>query len=112
MSKSPKSISVVTYLAIDEFDVVRALGVAVTSTILGTGFIIGEPRNTAIGVHLYQVEGTVETAEKVRHVYVKGELLVLQVEHHVGAVVVEQINARTDVFVGTLGDEVQAKGVA
>ena len=57
-----KSTSVVTYLAIDELDIVRALGVAVTSSVFCTSFVGRIFGHTTVGVHLNEVDGSVKTA--------------------------------------------------
>ena len=69
-----------THLAVDELDVVGTLGVTVTSTVLGTSLVVSELAGTTIGVHLNQVDGTVETTRESGHVDVESELLVLQLE--------------------------------
>ena len=40
------------YLAVDEFDVAGTLGVAITSSILGTGFVVREFRHATVRIHL------------------------------------------------------------
>ena len=108
------SIRGATYLAVDELDVVRALGVAVSGTVLGASLVAGEAGLATVGVHLDKVERAVETAGEVRHVDVEGELLVLQVEHLVGGVILrEEVDTRPDVLrVWTLGHELEAKCVS
>ena len=91
------SIRGATYLAVDELDVVRALGVAVAGTVLGAGDVAGEAGLATVSVHLNEVEGAIETTGQVRHVDVEGELLVLQLEHLVGGLVRHQVDTRADI---------------
>ena len=93
------------YLSINELQVTRALRVAVTGTVLGTCLVVGELGHATIGVHLDEVEGTVETAREVGHVDVESELLVEEVEGLVGGVVLHQIDTRTNV-----GSSLERKG--
>lgn len=87
-----------THLAVDELDVVRALGVAVTGSVLCAGLVSGEAGGAAVGVHLDEVERAVEAARELRHVDVERELLVLEVELLVLRVGrVEEVHARADV---------------
>ena len=101
------------YLSVDELDVLRALGVTVSRTELGTGLVVGEASHTTIGVHLDEVESAVETARKLGHVNVECELLVLQVEHVVGRFILKKVDTRADVRAGGgLSDELQREGIA
>ena len=50
------------YLAVDELNVVRALSVAVTGSVLRPGLVGREARDTAVSVHLGEVDRAVETA--------------------------------------------------
>ena len=54
-------------LAVDELDVARALGVAVSGTILGTCLIAWEPRHPTIRVHLNKIDGSVDTTRHARY---------------------------------------------
>ena len=100
------------YLSVDELDVLRALGVTVSRTELGTGLVVGEASHTTIGVHLDEVESAVETARKLGHVNVECELLVLQVEHVVGRFILKKVDTRADVGVRARGDELEREGAA
>ena len=64
-----------TRLSVNELDVVRTLRVAITGTVLGTSFVVGELGHATIFIHLREVESTVETAREVRNVDVKSEFL-------------------------------------
>lgn len=46
-------------LAIDELDVVGALRVTVTSTVLGTSLVVGELGHATIGIHLTEVDSAI-----------------------------------------------------
>ena len=100
------------YLAINEFDVMRALSVAVASTILRSSLVTREPRHASVGIHLDKVERAVQAAREVGHVNVESELLVLQFEQRIGAIIVKKINAGSDILVRALGNEIQAKRTA
>ena len=102
------------YLTVDELDVLGALRVAVTGTVLGTSLVVSELAGTTIGVHLNQVDCTVETTRKSGHVDVESELLVLEVEELVGGVVLrEEVDTGTDVLrVRALGHELERELVA
>lgn len=63
-----------------------ALRIAVSSSVLGTGLIVGVLGLTTIGIHLYKVKSTVKTAGKLGDIDVEGELLVLGLEHLVSGV--------------------------
>ena len=103
-----------TNLSIDELDVMRALGVAVTSPVLGTRLVAGRLGHPTISVHGNEVEGSVKTAREVGHVNVERELLASQIEHFVlGVRSVHEIDTRADVFgVGAVGDELQSETVS
>lgn len=51
-----------TYLAVDELEVTRALAVAITSPVLGTGLIRRVLGHATVGSHGHKVQSTVETA--------------------------------------------------
>ena len=101
-----------THLAVDELDVLRALGVAVTSSVLGASLVVGEAGLATVGVHLDEVESAVETARKLGHVNVECKLLVLQVEHVVGRFILKKVDTRADVGVRARGDELEREGAA
>jgi len=100
-----------TYHAVDEFDIAGALGVAVTSSILGTSLVGGESGETTISVHLGEVEGAIETARKVGNVDIESEFLVEELEHLVGSFAGHHVNTRTDVLLGAVCDEFEGKSV-
>ena len=86
------------YLAVDELDVVWALSVAVASSVLRTSLVRREAAGATVLVHLDEVERAVETTWERRHVDVEGELLVLELEQLVRAIVlIEEVNTGTDV---------------
>lgn len=103
-----------TYLSVDKLDIMRALSVAVAGTVLGTS-VVSRPLGLAtIGVHLGEIDGTVEAAWQIGDINVKGDFLVVQVEHlvAVSAARSHEVDTRADVFVGALSDEVETEGVA
>ena len=86
------------YLAVDELNVIRALCNAVPSSVFSAGLLsrvfLERP---LIGVHLRKVKCAVKATGKVGHVDIEGELLVLQVEHLIAAVVGHKVHARAGV---------------
>lgn len=101
----------IAHLAIDEFDIVGTLSVAITSPVLSTSLIGGVLGQTTVCVHLNEINSTVETARKVGHVDIECELLVLHVEHEIVGVVVHKVDTGADVRVRALRNEVEAEGV-
>lgn len=99
-------------LSIDELEIARTLRVAVTGAVLGSGFVGWESGHATVGVHGDEVQSPVETTRQVRGVDIEGELLAQQLEHLIGAVVLHQIETRSDVFLRRLGDKFQAQRVA
>ncbi len=96
----------ITYDTVDELDILRALRVAVARSELGTSFVGGEASQSTVGVHLGEVEGTVETAGECRDVDVEGELRVEELEHLVLRLGRHQVDARADV---RAGDELECE---
>ena len=86
-----------TCLSVNELDIFGTLRVAVTSTVLGTSLVVGVLGHTTIGIHLGQVESAIETARKVGHVNIEGELLVDKLKELIFAVALEKVATRADV---------------
>ena len=99
-------------LTVDELEVARALRVTVPSTVLGTGLVGWVLGHATVGVHGDKVQSAVETAGEVGDVDIKGELLVQQLKHLVGGVVLHHVQTRANVLLLAGGDEVEAEGVA
>lgn len=76
---SPR-ISALTHLAVDPFQITRALGITIADTILGSSFVIWVSSNSTICGHAGEVEGSIETTWKPRHIDVEGEFFVEEVE--------------------------------
>ena len=83
----PQRELLITYLAVNEFDVLGALRIAIACTELGAGLIIREFRHATVRVHLTKVESAVDTAREVGHIDVEAELLVLELENLVGSLI-------------------------
>jgi hypothetical protein len=99
-------------LAVDKLDIMGTLRVAVSSSVFSTGLVACVFSKTSVGVHLDEVKGSVETTGKVGHVDVKGEFLVLEIEHLVGGRSVEEVDTGADVGgVRTNSDEFERQGV-
>lgn len=88
-----------------------ALRVTVSSSILSTGFVGGVLARSTVFLHLGEVECSVETARKLGDVNVESELLVQEVEHLVLGVAVHEVDARANVGVFALGNELEGKGI-
>lgn len=100
------------YLAIDELDIVGALGIAVSGPVLGASLVVGEFGFTTISSHLDKVHGTIETAGELRDIDVEGELLVVGLEHLVSDIGgVHQIDTGANVRTGALGDKLVGERV-
>jgi hypothetical protein len=95
-------------LAVDELDIVGALGIAVTSSVLGTSLVVALS-DTTVGSHLDEVESTVETARELGDIHVEGKFLADEVEHLVLCVGLHEVGTRTNVGSAVaLGDELDA----
>ena len=87
------------YLAVDELQITRALGVTVAGSVLGTSLVALVLALSTIGVHRNEVQGSVQAAGEFRDVDVESELLVLEVERLVRLIVLRhQIGTRANVF--------------
>jgi hypothetical protein len=102
------------YLAVDELQIPRALGIAIPSTVLGASLVAGVLLHTAVRIHRYEVKRAVETARQFRYIDVEGELMVAgELEHLVLGVRSHEIRSRTDVGrVRALSNEFQRQRVA
>lgn len=101
------------YLAVDELDIVGALRIAVSGSVLGTSLVVGVLCFTTIRIHLDKVHGTVKTTGELGDIDVECELLVLGLEHLVSDIGgVHQIDTGADVLAGALGDELMSERVA
>lgn len=69
------------YKTVDELQVARALAVAVTSTVLGTGLVGRVLGQTAIGVHGDEVDSAVQAASNLGDINIHGELVAKESEH-------------------------------
>lgn len=98
---------------VNEFNVSRALRVAVTSSVLCTGLVGWEPGYTTIGVHLREVDGTIETTREVGDVDIECEFLVEEFEDLVFAVAGHQVDTRANVLsVRVVLDELESESVS
>lgn len=91
----------------------RALGIAISSSVLGTSLVVGVLGLTTVGVHLHKVHGTVKTARQLGNVNVEGELLVLGLEHLVAGVgSIHQVDSGADVLASALSDELVSERIS
>jgi len=90
---------------------VRALSIAITSTVLGTGIVAIS--HVACLVHLDEVESTINTTWHLRNINSEGEFLVDKLEHLVLRVRVEHEGSGTNVLSsGSIRYEVHSQGLA
>lgn len=101
-----------TYLSIDELHVVWALSITVSSTVASTSLVAWVLGLSSIGIHLGEVESSVDSARKVAHVDIEGELVVLESKGLVGVVIGHEVNSAADVGSSALGDELESQSVA
>lgn len=80
-------------LTINEFNVVWALGITVTRSILGTDLVVWELGFSSILVHLDEVESSIDTTWKLRDVNGEGELLVLKLEQLVVLLILHHVHS-------------------
>ncbi len=107
-----KSQRMFAYGPIDKLDIMRALRVTVPSSILGASSVGRELGSTAVSRHFDKVKRAIETAGEIGHVHVERELLVLQVEHLIAALVFHEVDARANVGrVRALSDELKSERV-
>lgn len=84
-------------LPVYELDIVGALGIAVASTVSGASLVIGKTCAATIRVHLYKVQSAVEAAWKLADIDIEGEFGVLQTEHLVRVVILQEVNSRANI---------------
>jgi hypothetical protein len=65
----------------DPLEIMRALSIAIASSVLGTSLVGGVFRFISISRHLNEIESTVKTARHVGDIHIECELLVLELEH-------------------------------
>lgn len=104
-----KSVMELAYLAVDELEIPGALRVAVTSAVLRASLVARVLLQTTICVHGYEVECTIEATRQLRHINVKGKLLIAgKFKHFVCRVVLHQVGTRSNVCrIRALRDELQ-----
>ena len=84
-------------LAADELEAPRAAGVAVPRAVLGAGLVGRVPRLAAVGVHGDEVQRAVNAALDRGEVDVKGQLVILEREHLVLVLRLQEEEPRPDV---------------
>jgi len=70
-------------LSIDEFNILWALGITISSSVSGTGVIVSVFIFTSIFLHLDEVKSSINTAWHVGDINCESELFVLKFEHFV-----------------------------
>jgi len=91
------------YLSIDELDVLWALRITVSSTVLGASSVVRKPRHTTIGIHGDEVQGSVEPARQVRDVDIEGKFIVLELEHFIFVLGCHHVDTRSSIGTGDEG---------
>jgi hypothetical protein len=91
--------------SINEFNVLWALSITVSSSELCTGFVTFIFTHTSIFLHFDKVKGTINTAWHVRDIDGEGELFVLKFEHLIFILGVHHVGSGTNVLsIGSLSD--------
>mmetsp|Transcript_7138 Transcript_7138/g.16220 ORF Transcript_7138/g.16220 Transcript_7138/m.16220 type:complete len:267 (+) Transcript_7138:826-1626(+) len=75
--------------AIDELDVMGALGITVTSPILGTRLVLAQTQTTIAG-HLHEVHGTIHATFHRGRIHLHRKLTVVQLEEFVVVIILKQ----------------------
>lgn len=98
---------------VDELEISGTLGITVSSSVFGASLVGRESGHTTVSVHLYKVEGAVETARQLRDINVEGEFLIVAVEHLIVRLTARshQVNTGADVLLLAIRDELESKGV-
>ncbi|KAF1789781.1 hypothetical protein GQ600_2574 [Phytophthora cactorum] len=100
-------------LTADKLQVLRTLRITVARAVLGTSLVGGETLHATVGLHVHEVQSTVQTAVDVRDVHVEGELLVQQLVDLVLFVGFHDVQARAHIgAVRALGDQFEAHAIA
>lgn len=100
-----------TNLAVNELHVVRALSIAISSSVLGTSLVGSVFSHAAISIHGREIESSVKATSEVGNIDVESKLLVLQAEHLVLGVIGHEVDSASDVLLGTRGHELEREGV-
>jgi len=103
-----------TYLAVDEFEITRALGIAVSSTIFSSSFVGRVLLQATVCIHGDEVERPIEAAGEGRQVNVEGEFEIRgQLEHFISSIILHQVVTRSNVRrVRPLGNELQLERIS
>lgn len=101
--------SITTHLTVDKLQITRALRITVASSVFGTCLVAIVPSHATIGIHGDKVQSSIESAGQSGSVHIECELLILQLEHLVGTIVLHQKQTRANV--GS-SDKAQREGIA
>lgn len=71
--------------SVDELQILWALSITVSRSILGTGQVGGVLGHSSVGVHGHEVESAVQSARKVGDIHIERELLTQKLELLVGS---------------------------
>jgi len=104
--------SLFTHLAVDELEISWALRIAITSAVLCSSLVVGEFGHATIGIHLGEVQSTVQPTGEIGDINVKGELLVEELEYLIVGLACHQVNTGSDVLPGALCYELESERVA
>ena len=79
--------------AVYKLEVVGALSIAISRTVLRSSLIARIFAHPTIGIHLHEVEGTVQSTWQLRDVHIEGEFSVLEFEDFVLALRVQEVES-------------------
>lgn len=103
----------ISYLAIDELQIARALRITVSNTILSSSLVSRVSAHSTILVHGHEVKRAIETARKVGDIHIEGELVVQEVELLVRGIGVHKIEARPNIgSILSNSDELKLEGIS
>ena len=100
-----------THFSVDELHVVWTLSITISGTVAGTSFVARVLGLSSVGIHLGEVESSVDSAGKIAHVDIEGELVVFQGKGLVSVVIRHEINSASNVGTSALGDELESQSV-
>ena len=102
-----------SYLAVDELDILGALRITVSCSILSSCLVGGIFGQSSISIHLGEVQGTVEATGKIGHIYVEGEFLSKELQKLVlgGASGSHQVVSGSDIGVCSGGHKAKLEGI-
>jgi len=99
-------------LTIDKLDVSWALGIAISSSIVGSSVVSRELRKSTISWHLGEVKSSIETTWQLGNINIKGEFSVDKLEHLVLVSTHEVVSRSNILAILCHGDESEFQGIS